>query len=140
MMLALKEARIKFLANLHIEIGKLELPKGQTDRRYATDFISEDAEVQLNNGIIAGLKFEHLVPKSRYITKVCEAKAETDDLTESFVRDLLNRYYWTATITDDEESRLSRTRMPVNWDEINIMARYKEADIILKRHTRLLTD
>lgn len=132
----MKEARAKFVANYHIALTKKAYPKAFNDRRYTTDYVSEQAYKVLKTKSTLGLCYEHMIPKGRYIKKFCEVMAEEKTLTIENIREQLDKYLWTATITEAEDSRLSRTRMPSDWDSNNIKARYDFADIELKVHNK----
>lgn len=133
------EPRRKFLANLHITLIRQSLPPACSDWRYSTDHVSEMALHLLQRGTWNKdeLIYEHMVPKTRYIKEPCEAAARRGVLTPDYVYDLLVRYLWTATIHASENERLAqRTKMPPNWDEIDVFARYKAKGIILIPHNK----
>jgi len=90
----------------------------------------------------AGLVFEHLVPKSRYIQEPCErlAKDDKEKLTVEFIEGLLRRYWHLATITKDEDELLSRNAMPDDWDGEDIRARYKRVGIDLIENPQFSSD
>ncbi len=90
----------------------------------------------LKTNTVTGLEYEHLIPKKKYIQDICEQKAKDGTLTEDFIRSLLDRYLWTATVTSQEHKLLSRRIMPFNWDQENINARYEVADITLVPHKK----
>ena len=135
-MIGIREGKNKFLANLHIHLAKAQLPAGWRDKRYTTDFVTPVALEQLRTKQLKGLEYEHLVPKGAFIQEKCEAKAKTGELTVNFVRDILARYLWTATVTEEEHLRLSRSTMPRWWDKSNIFARYEEAGMKLQVHEK----
>lgn len=132
------EARIKFLANLHITITKKYLPKKRKDRRYTTDYISHMAlELLKRSSWSSGeLIYEHMVPKTRYVKEVCEKKAKSGEISAEFIFQLLMKYFWTATIHKKENKLLSKSMMPLDWDGENIFARYNSAEIILIEHDK----
>lgn len=132
------EARTKFLANLHITTTKEYLPKGYKNWRYTTDYVSEKAlellkKRQWGRG---ELVYEHIVPKTKYIKEACENAAQNGELSPDFIYHLLMRYYWTATIHKTEDNLLIKNTMPKEWDEVNIFARYDEANIKLIKHDK----
>lgn len=135
-MKGIHEGKGKFLANLHIYLATKDLPKKWNDKRYSTDFVTPAAFEILKSNSVNGLEYEHLIPKKKYIQDICEQKAQEGTLTEDFVRCLINRYLWTATVTKEEHKLLSRRVMPMNWDKENIKARYEEAGIILINHNK----
>ncbi len=57
-------------------------------------------------------------------------------LTEEFVRRIISKCLWTATVTSEEHSLLSRRIMPSDWDKNNIKARYEYAGITLLEHEK----
>ncbi len=135
-MKGIHEGKGKFLANLHIYLATKNLPKKWNDKRYSTDFVTTAALEVLKTNMVTGLEYEHLIPKKKYIQDICEQKAKDGTLTEDFVRTLLDKYLWTATVTSKEHKSLSRRKMPNNWDNRNINARYIEAGITLLPHQR----
>lgn len=80
-------------------------------------------------------RYEHMVPKNEYILKPLKAKAAKGTLTKKHVKDLLEKYYYVACITIEEDSKLSKTSMPKKWDKQDIKARYTTAGIELKENT-----
>ncbi|MFT4413439.1 hypothetical protein [Bacillus sp. UMB0728] len=135
-MKGIHEGKGKFLANLHIYLATKDLPKKWNDKRYSTDFATPTALEVLKTNTVTGLEYEHLIPKKKYIQDICEQKAKDGTLTEEFIRSLLDRYLWTATVTSQEHKSLSRRVMPLNWDQKNINARYEVADIVLVPHKK----
>src|SRR5699024_9826165 len=113
-----------------------DLPKKWNDKRYSTDFVTPSALEVLKRNSVTGLEYEHLVPKKKYIQDVCEQRAAEGTLTVEFVKDIINKYLWTATVTSNEHNLLTRRTMPSDWDDKNIMARYEQADIILLKNER----
>lgn len=139
--MGMQEARSKFIANFHITIVAKSLPKPFKDRRYGTDFVSESAlrilRVKQHLSDESGpLQYEHMIPKGRYIKDYCEQLAKENQLTVDLIREVLDKYLWTATITSSEDQRLTRTKMPMNWDQSNIKARYDAAGIELLSHDK----
>ncbi|MBO7747913.1 hypothetical protein I8J29_27350 [Paenibacillus sp. MWE-103] len=128
------EGKRKFLANLHIYLATRGL--SSKNKLYSTDFISLAAYDKLRNKNLKGLQYEHIVPKSNYIHQVCEEKAKDSTITIEFIRDLLNRYLWTATVTEEEHSILEQSTMPRSWDKISIRARYDSVGIKLIKHDK----
>jgi hypothetical protein len=101
---------------------------------FAIHIITPKALEILKKGSTKGLEYEHLIPKKKYIQDVCEQKAKEGTLTIEFVKTLLDRYLWTATVTEQEHKLLSRRVMPADWDGKNITARYDAAGITLLKH------
>ncbi|MCK2000491.1 hypothetical protein MZM54_03670 [[Brevibacterium] frigoritolerans] len=130
------EGKRKFLANLHIHLINKRQPRGWKERRYSTDYVTKDALEVLRGRSCAGLVYEHIVPKTKYIQEICELKAEEKTLTLEFVLGLLEKYLWTATVTQVEDKWLNKLAMPEGWDLNNIKARYEEAGIELMVHNK----
>ncbi|MGS2776966.1 hypothetical protein ACVBAX_06260 [Robertmurraya sp. GLU-23] len=132
------EARNKFLANIHITTTKEYLPYRYKDWRYSTDFVSAKALelLKMRKWGEKELVFEHIVPKSRYIKVECESAAERGEISPDFIYNLLLKYYWTATIHEEENGRLEKDNMPDGWDGINIFARYNKAKVELLKHDK----
>jgi hypothetical protein len=135
-MKGIHEGKGKFLANLHIYLTTIDMPKRFNDKRFSTDFVTRSAQEVLNTNAITGLEYEHLIPKKKYIQDVCEQKAKEGILTVDFVQDLLSRYLWIATVTNEEHKLLSRRLMPFNWDGLDIRARYELVGIDLLEHDK----
>lgn len=74
------------------------------------------------------LVYEHMVPKNIYINRIVK-EINSGNLTEDFVYNLLNKYYYVCTVTKEEDKKLSSTKMPGGWDEINPFYRYDVAGI-----------
>ena len=72
------------------------------------------------------------MPKKKYLEEPCEKLAEKDQLTVEFIEDRLIRYWWLATVTTKEDKRLLSDRMPDDWDEVDVFARYRLANLSLK--------
>lgn len=136
------EARGKFVANLHIAIMKEEMPKKYKDRRYSADYVSERAlkHLETREWKAEEIQYEHMIPKTKYIKEVCEEATKNGVVTTDFIYDVLMKNLWIATVHKDEERLLKRLglgdKMPSDWDEKNIFARYERAGIELKVHDR----
>jgi hypothetical protein len=78
------------------------------------------------------LVHEHAVPKSIVIQRLLELSNPTADL----VNQLLVSYCKGAVLTREEDARLNglglRSRMPDDWDEQDVWARYAIAGILLR--------
>ena len=120
-----REGRNKFLSNAWLSAC------GSCNKYYKTQLVSADALSQLKMKSWTGLVWEHVIPKQRYIQGPCERLAVDGNLTERAVSDLLYKYWITATITKTEDNLLSRSRMPANWDDVDVFARYRETGIEL---------
>lgn len=123
----LREGLNKFLSNAF---------KGR--KHLKSHFVSRSALEQLQCNDFTELVFEHLIPKSKYIQKPCEEKAIQGTLTVEYIEDLLQKFWYFAIITKKEDSLLTRFRMPEDWDENDIFARYKVAGIELVKNPFLL--
>ncbi|MEC0129125.1 hypothetical protein [Paenibacillus pabuli] len=135
-MIGINEGKNKFLTILHIHLLKKNISMKPADKHFTTDYISPLALKVLKSGKRSGLRYEHLVPKQKYIQKPCEDLAKENRLTIEFIYDQLEKYLWTATITEQEEKLLTRTNMPKEWDNIDIKARYYAVGIELIEHQR----
>jgi len=52
-------------------------------------------------------------------------------LTVEFIAQLLQKYWYVATITVEEDRLLGRTSMPTDWDEDTVFARYDAVGVEL---------
>jgi hypothetical protein len=120
----LREGLTKFLSNAFLKSNGV-------NKYYQGDFYTHSALDLIEKGITSGLVYEHMVPKSRYIQKPCEERAQKKSLNEDYVIELLNRYWKIAIVTKEEDKKLTRTKMPDDWDEADIRIRYKNARIDL---------
>lgn len=120
----LREGLTKFLSNAFLK-------SNGTNKYFQGDFYSRGALERMEKGSTTGLVYEHMVPKSRYIQKPCEERAQKKALSEDYVLDLLNRYWKIAIVTKEEDAELTRTKMPDDWDAEDIRLRYTYADIEL---------
>ena len=114
----LREGLNKFLSNAHLA----SFPAATSTR---------PALQQLEAGRHTGLVWEHLVPKTAYIQEPCERRARARTLTLDFIRDRLQRFWFLATITTEEDRLLARVSMPEGWDGMDVLARYSEAGLTL---------
>jgi len=128
------EGKRKFLSNLHIHLATRGLPR--KSKLYSTDFITPSALLKVKNKQLKGLHYEHVIPKSGYIHEPCEQELLNGTLTIEFIKDLLNCFLWTATVTEDEHTLLDTYAMPKSWDRKNIMARYENVGIQLLPHDK----
>ena len=126
----LHEGMNKFLSNLYLSFFN-------KSKLFACEYISEKALKQVESNKKQSLKgtvFEHMVPKSEYIQKLCEEKAKKGILKQKDVEQLLKKYFHCALITSDEDKLLKRNKMPEGWNKKNIFARYEKAHIKLKKN------
>jgi hypothetical protein len=81
------------------------------------------------------LVHEHVMPKSLVIQRLLGL---FPNATESSVNQLLDTYCKGAVITKHEDARLNsqglRSKMPTDWDEADVWARYKCVGIALHVH------
>lgn len=131
-MKGISEGKRKFLTNSHIFLATRKLPK--KNKLYSTDFITPSALEKIRNNPLKGLEleYEHIIPKGKYIHEICEKKAMNKTLSIEFIKDLLIRYLWTATVTKLEHDILKE--IPFDWDGDNIKIRYSNAGITLLPH------
>ncbi|MBI2151907.1 hypothetical protein HYU21_04235 [Candidatus Woesearchaeota archaeon] len=117
----LKEGKGKFLSNLWLSLFN-------KNKYSCAQYISFKALDKLNRNFKKELVFEHVVPKRLYIQEECENKAKNNELTETFICDLLSKYWIICTITREENDLLNKSglkdKMPFNWDKENVFARY----------------
>lgn len=74
------------------------------------------------------LRFEHIVPKQKYLQDECEKAVIAEGLkAEKTVCDLLKKYWKIAVITSEENSRLYVHKMPDGW---------KDGDCIFERYNK----
>jgi uncharacterized UPF0160 family protein len=132
LLFGLREGLNKFLSNAF-----LKLNMGR--KHHQADFYSQKAIQKIITGDYTNLIYEHMVPKTEYIQQRCEEKARGGKLTIDFVVDRLERYWRIAVITKDEDNLLERSRMPVDWDGIDILARYVSAGIALEAASELVS-
>lgn len=132
---SMSEGRLKMLSHAHF---RLVGTGAGSERYFGAHFVSEAAREILQRGPKQDeLRFEHLVPKTRYIQQPCEEAAQAGTLTRETVLDYLDRYWWTATVTKEEDERLEQNTMPKDWDGKDIFARYREAGIALEVNPHL---
>jgi len=124
----IREGLNKFLSNAYIYLFR------GRNKHSKTQFVSECALAKMNAGDYAGLVFEHLVPKARYIQEPCEKLAREGELTVKIIENLLKRYWHLATVTKDEDNLLNRNAMPNDWDGEDFLARYKQIGIELREN------
>lgn len=100
-----------------------------------SDFITPEARRLIESGEKLGgrLIFEHLVPKNIYIEKFKNVIG-TKDLTKEFVYEIFDKYYYTCTVTVEEDELLDKISMPKDWDGIDVFYRYKKAGIIYEEN------
>jgi hypothetical protein len=93
-----------------------------------TDFITPNALLKLQNEKANNLIFEHMVPKNLYLSTLVE-KAQQGILTYEEILNVLMKYYYTCTVTKEEDILLPSTKMQDEWDGQNPFYRYQLAGI-----------
>ncbi|HVL69287.1 MAG TPA: hypothetical protein VM364_18665 [Vicinamibacterales bacterium] len=121
----LREGLNKFLSNAH-----LALYRGR-NKYHKTHFITPAAQDRISAGVYSDLVWEHLVPKTAYIQEPCEREARAGTLTVDAIRQRLDRFWWLATVTREDDRLLHRLRMPPDWDGSNVRARYEAVGLVL---------
>src|SRR5690606_5576114 len=82
------------------------------------DFITPKALHILQQKEKVRLIFEHMVPKNLYLNMLVE-KAKQGNLTYTEIYNVLMKYYYTCTVTKDEDNLLPSTKMQDGWDGQN---------------------
>lgn len=124
LLIGLKEGLNKFLSNAFLSLNS-------TSKYCQGDFYSKQAYKKVQQKDFTNLVYEHMVPKNKYIQKVCEENAKNETLTLEIILELLKKYWKIAIITKDEDKLLLTKSMPKTWNENNIFLRYQEANIQL---------
>lgn len=93
-----------------------------------TDFITPQALLVLQQKEKKKLIFEHIVPKNLYL-KMLVDKAYQENLTYEEIYKVLMKYYYTCTVTKEEDDSLPSTSMQEGWDGHNPFYRYQLAGI-----------
>ncbi|GAE37664.1 hypothetical protein [Halalkalibacter akibai] len=93
-----------------------------------TDFITKKALYVLQQKEKTKLIFEHMVPKNLYLSKLV-TKAQQGVLTHAEIYRVMMKYYYTCTVTKEEDYLLPSTKMQDDWDEQNPFYRYQVAGI-----------
>ncbi len=118
----LAEGLNKFLSNAFMKLHS-------GGKYYQGDFYSVRAISKIKAGDLKGLIYEHMVPKDKYIQKVCEERAVQGLLDLDFVVEILRKYWRIAVISKEENGLLVSRQMPKDWDEVNIFHRYHDKGI-----------
>lgn len=121
-----------------LPLCKLYGDKKGIGRKYKqVDYVSEAALEWINNRKPSEknqLIYEHLVPKKNHLFKDLQELVEKmSDNLEDEIFNLLDKYYFVAAITKEEnETKLAghlKDNMPKNWDKKDALARYTDAGI-----------
>lgn len=75
--------------------------------------------------------YEHMVPKHEYIEKEIQEMALNNKLELKKIEDLVRKYYYVALILKEEDEKLSKNKMPEDWNRKHIYSRYEKAGIEL---------
>ncbi|WHZ01214.1 hypothetical protein QNH48_19705 [Neobacillus sp. YX16] len=93
-----------------------------------TDFITPQALLKLQQKEKVKLIFEHMIPKNLYLNRLVN-KAQQGILTYDEIYNVLMKYYYTCTVTEDEDNSLPPSKMQDGWDRQNAFYRYQLAEI-----------
>lgn len=113
------------------------------NHRWTVDYFSVDAFNFVKDNGVSGseITFEHMVPKGKYILDRIKEEAKknnSDDELQKMIYELIDKYYYVALITQEENEKLTkqgyREKMPEDWDGESIKARYQKAGINIKRN------
>lgn len=126
----LKECRGTYLTFAFLTL--LNSRGGYKKYRNTSNYISENAYEMLKDKKTKGLRFEHMIPKQKYIQDELESLAKSKQLGEEKVYSLLNKYWYIATITVEEDRALNKASMPDEWDGLDHMSRYTQAGLAEK--------
>jgi uncharacterized UPF0160 family protein len=120
----IKEGLSKFLSNAYLSL---------TDKhKYEfVDYHSEKALRKVRRKSYKNLVFEHMIPKEKYIQAPCIEQAKNGTIQLSFIKERLEKYWYLAVVTKEEDKLLTKNDMPENWDGVNIFDRYDIAGIKL---------
>lgn len=125
----IKEGLNKFLSILCIKLrGKYKIQ--------SVEYISPNALELIKQGNTKDLIYEHMIPKELYIQSRClNAIKQRRPLSLDAIYNMLNKYWYIALITKEEDKLLNslklRKQMPEIWDGEDVLARYKAANIAL---------
>lgn len=129
---------------LFVQEYKISLNSKKNRQYLVVDYFSEealdliDSETEFNT---SNFSFEHMVPKGKYIFNRIKEEAKkniSDDKLQKLIYELVDKYYYVALITRDENKKLSnqgyKVKMPEDWDGQSFKARYQKAGITIKRN------
>lgn len=88
------------------------------------DFITPKALLSLQKKEKTKLIFEHMVPKNLYLNMLVK-KAQEETLTYDDIFKVMMKYYYTCTVTKEENYLLPSTQMQDDWDGQNPFYRYQ---------------
>lgn len=129
---------------LFVQDYKIKLNSKKHRQYLVVDYFSEkalaliDSETEFNT---SNFSFEHMVPKGKYIFNRIKEEAKkniSDDELQKLIYELVDKYYYVALITREENEKLSnkgyKQKMPEDWDWKSIKARYQKAGITIRRN------
>ena len=124
----IREGLNKFLANTWIYLND--------NNKFAVDYYSEEAKKQINGSAEdkGRLIYEHMIPKDIYQKECVAAAKQGKNKSVAEIQDILNKYWFIAIITADEHKKLSKEKMPEDWNHSNIFSRYEKAKIKLTKN------
>jgi hypothetical protein len=96
-----------------------------------SDYITAAAKEQIEQKNMKNLIREHMIPKTVYFNILID-QSKKGLLTKEQIFNILNKNYWTCLVTKDEDKSLSKqykSKMPDDWDGINIFVRYEKVSI-----------
>lgn len=112
-------------------LTKIGLGNGSGKIKFAQK-ISKEAFEQYKNNPDAKFYNEHIVPKTMHILDPLIDRAKTNNVAPKEVEKLVDKYWFIAFITEDENKRLpTRTKMPNGWNGQDVFARYCNTGIKL---------
>lgn len=96
-------------------------------RKYhSAHFVSPRALAVLQGKSDGTLAYEHMVPKNKHIQQPLESLAQRGQLREQDVRKVLEKYWFVATVLEEENMRITpRISMPSDWNGESIDDRYR---------------
>jgi hypothetical protein len=107
LVLGLREGLNKFLSNVYLKTH-------DNSKYFQGDFYTKLSLNKIEENDFNGLIYEHMVPKSKYIQKVCEDKAHIGELSLDIIVNLLEKFWKIAVITQEEDKKLLSRSMPKN--------------------------
>ena len=129
---------------LFVQEYKISLNSKKNRQYLVVDYFSEEALDLIKKTTefsTSKFSFEHMVPKGQYIFNRIKEEAKKniyDDELQKLIYELVDKYYYVALITRDENKKLSnkgyKQKMPEDWDWKSIKARYQKARITIHRN------
>ena len=129
---------------LFVQDYKIKLNSKKHRQYLVVDYFSEKALDLIKSKTkfaTSNFSFEHMVPKGKYILDKIKEEAKkniSDAELQKLIYELVDKYYYVALITRDENKKLSNKgyikKMPEDWDWKSIKARYQKAGITICRN------